>query len=131
MTLDDQLKYCRICENRKMNAAIGLVCGLTNEKPAFDVSCPDFKIDQPEADRMVKLEREAKEQDETSTGFFGVEKRAIKKGVWGGVAMIAIAVVWFFGGLLAGYLFYYPPVLLGFGVYAIIKGLRKQSNPEQ
>jgi len=111
-----------------MNPAIGLVCGLTNEKPAFDPTCANFRIDQPEADRLVQLERAAKEEDEASTGFFEPEKQAIKKGVWGGIAMIAIAVIWFVGGLAAGYVFYYPPILLALGVYAIFKGLKTKPS---
>ncbi|MDZ4716785.1 MAG: hypothetical protein SH819_15070 [Cytophagales bacterium] len=63
MNLDERLKFCRICNNRKMNPAIGLVCGLTNKKPACEGNCPDFHIDQPEADRLVQHEREAKEID--------------------------------------------------------------------
>lgn len=122
MTLDERLKYCRICENRKMNSAIGLVCVLTNEKPNFETNCPDFKIDQLEADRLVLLERDAKEEDESS-GYFAPEKKAIKMGVLGGVIMIAIAIIWFIVGLINGYIFFYPAILLAIGVYALIKGI--------
>ena len=55
MTIDERLKYCRICENRKVNLAIGLFCGLTNEKPNFEPNCPNFKIDQPEAPEGQRL----------------------------------------------------------------------------
>jgi len=122
MTLDERLKYCRICENRKMNSAIGLVCVLTNEKPNFETNCPDFKIDQLEADRLVLLERDAKEEEESS-GYFAPEKKAIKMGVLGGVIIIAIAIIWFIVGLINGYIFFYPAILLAIGVYALIKGI--------
>jgi len=105
-----------------MNPAIGLVCSLTDQKPAFDPTCPDFKIDQPEADRLVQREREIKEED-ASSGTFSSEKKMISKGMLGGGIMMAIAVVWFFGGLYAGYIFYYPPILFLIGVYALVKGL--------
>lgn len=124
MTLDEQLKYCRICTNRTMNPAIGLVCSLTNQKPTFQTTCPDFKVDQKEADRLIQLEREATEEE--STGAFAPEKQAIKAGVWGGIGMIAIAVIWFVVGWINGYIYFYPPILLGIGVYAIIKGLKKK-----
>lgn len=126
MTLDDRLRYCAICLNRKMNPAIGLVCNLTDQKPAFDPTCPDFKIDQPEADRLVQREREIKEEEEAS-GTFSPEKKFISMGVLGGGIMIAIAVVWFVGGLFAGYIFYYPPILLIIGLYAVIKGIRDKN----
>ena len=37
--------------------------------------------------------------------------------------MIAIAVLWFGLGYMAGYIFYYPPILFLIGVYALIKGI--------
>ena len=124
MTLDERLKYCRVCENRKMNTAIGLVCALTNEKPAFEDKCPDMIIDQKEADRLVQLEKAAVEEEETS-GHFAPEKKAIKMGVLGGIIMIAISVVWFVVGWINGFIYFYPPILLVIGVYALIKGLKK------
>lgn len=122
MTIDERLKYCRICENRKTNLAIGLYCGLTNEKPDFEPNCSNFKIDQPEADRLVKLEREALAEEESS-GNFAPEKKAIKMGVLGGLLMIAIAIIWFVVGWVNGYIYFYPPILLVIGIYAFIKGI--------
>jgi hypothetical protein len=37
--------------------------------------------------------------------------------------MIVIAVVWFVGGLSAGVIFFYPPILALIGIYALVKGL--------
>ncbi len=47
---------------------------------------------------------------------------AFNAGVFGGLAMMIIAVVWFVGGLMADILFYYPPVLFIIGLVATIKG---------
>lgn len=124
MTLDQRLQYCRICENRKMNPAVGLVCGLTNEKPAFEGTCPTLRIDQPEATRLVQLERAAT-AEEAQSGAFATEKKGINAGVLGGFGMCAVALVWFFVGLSAGYIFYYPPVLFIIGVVAIVRGALK------
>lgn len=44
-------------------------------------------------------------------------------GILGGVLMMIIAIVWFVGGLFAGYIFYYPPILLIVGMVAVGKGL--------
>jgi hypothetical protein len=120
MSLDEQLKYCKICLNRKLNPQTGLVCSLTNAKPDFVQTCPTFNLDQAEAERLVALEKAA--AAEPDTGVFAPEKAGVKKGMLGGIIMIAIAVVWFFGGLAAGYVFYYPPILFAIGVYALIKG---------
>lgn len=62
-------------------------------------------------------------QQEQANSFFAPEKRGVEKGVIGGIVMIGIAVVWFFVGLEAGYIFFYPPILFLIGVYALLKGL--------
>ena len=61
--------------------------------------------------------------DDDDEGFFAPEKKGIQAGVMGGLAMMAIAAVWFGLGRKAGYTFYYPPVLFLFGLFALVKGL--------
>ena len=39
-----------------------------------------------------------------------------------GILMMVGAVVWFFGGLAFGYIFYYPPILFVLGLISTIKG---------
>ena len=56
-------------------------------------------------------------------GFFAPEKAGIKKGVIGGVIMMGVAILWFFGGLYIGLIFFYPPILFLIGLYTFIKGL--------
>ena len=51
--------------------------------------------------------------------------KGMKKGVVGGVVMMVIALVWIFGRLSAGYIYYYPPILFIIGVVALVKGLVK------
>jgi hypothetical protein len=121
MTLEERLQYCRICENRHINPAIGLVCNLTNEKPVFEGTCSTIVIDQKEADRLVQRERQAKDEE---TGTFSPERKAIQKGILGGLATMAIAIVWFVVGWMGGYIYFYPPILFVIGIYALIKGIR-------
>ena len=87
MTVEERIKYCKICTNRKMDLAVGLVCSLTNQKPTFELTCPSFNLDQPEADRLIQRERELTQQ-ESSGGGFGLEQKGIKKGVVGGIIMM-------------------------------------------
>ncbi|WP_254506496.1 hypothetical protein [Anatilimnocola floriformis] len=47
--------------------------------------------------------------------------------ILGGLALMAISVVWFFGGLAAGFIFFYPPVLFIIGLVVMIKGLASGS----
>lgn len=56
-------------------------------------------------------------------GFFAPEKKGIEKGVAGGIILMVIAFLWFFGGLAVGIIFWYPPILFIIGLYALFKGL--------
>lgn len=56
-------------------------------------------------------------------GFFAPERRGLDKGMLGGIAMMAIAVVWFGLGWAAGYIFFYPPILFVIGLFGLVKGL--------
>jgi len=40
-----------------------------------------------------------------------------------GLLMIIGAIVWFVGGLFAGYIFFYPPILLIIGLFTMVKGM--------
>jgi hypothetical protein len=68
----------------------------------------------PERERPRREPRVVVEQ-----GWFG----NTNAGVLGGLLMILIAIVWFVGGLMVGYIFFYPPVLLVIGIIAFVKGL--------
>jgi len=118
------VQQCKVCTNRKFNPSIGLICGLTMEKPTFTDRCDEGIYDEKEALRLAKLAEDL-EDEEVSEGFFSAEQKGMKKGVLGGVVMMVIAIVWFFGGLSAGYIFYYPPILFVIGVVALVKGLVK------
>lgn len=43
--------------------------------------------------------------------------------VLGGIALMVIAVVWFFGGLAVNIIFFYPPILFIIGLVALVKGI--------
>ena len=42
----NQIATCKQCTKRKFDPEQGIVCSLTNEKPAFEDSCPDFVKDE-------------------------------------------------------------------------------------
>ena len=54
---------------------------------------------------------------------FELERKGMNSGMVGGIALMAIAAIWFFAGLAAGIIFFYPPVLFFFGVVGFISGL--------
>lgn len=41
-----KIEVCKKCSNRKFDREKGIVCGLTNLKPAFEQTCPSFEQDQ-------------------------------------------------------------------------------------
>jgi hypothetical protein len=51
-------------------------------------------------------------------GWFG----SLNAGIVGGILMMLIAIIWFVVGLAGGVIFFYPPVLLVIGLFAMIKG---------
>ncbi len=122
LSASDKLKFCQVCEKRKMDFNVGIVCSLTGEKPAFVSKCDDFAMDMAEANRKAVLKQKA-EAGEVSGGGFAAEQAGIQKGVLGGVAMMVIAAIWFFAGLAADRIFFYPPILFCVGAYGLIKGL--------
>lgn len=79
-------------------------------------------VGQAMAPNRTDLVKQACEKERYS-GFFGAEKRGIDKGVLGGLVMMGIAAAWFFLGLKANRIFFYPPVLFLMGLYAFFKGL--------
>jgi len=121
MSATNQLQYCRICINRKMDATFGLLCGLSGEKPDLNSDCVKFQMDEDEARIMAEREKAIEETNDES--FFSLEKKGIRKGVAGGILMMAIALVWFIAGWSAGYIFYYPPILFVIGLFALVKGI--------
>ncbi|KAB1065995.1 inorganic phosphate transporter [Salibacter halophilus] len=52
LTERQRLELCKKCLNRKFDTKTGVVCGLTDEKPTFDETCPDFKKDTSVKDRV-------------------------------------------------------------------------------
>lgn len=121
MTVQEKLQFCRICTKRTMDFNVGVLCGLTQAKPAWEEKCNDFNYDEPEANRLANLQKAADSEEEYQ-GSFGLEKKGMSKGVLGGIIMMAIALVWFVGGWIMGIIFFYPPILFVIGLVAFIKG---------
>lgn len=67
--------------------------------------------------------RERVATDDDDDGFFAPERRGLDKGILGGVVIMAIAVVWFGLGWMAGYIFFYPPILFLIGLFGMLKGI--------
>jgi len=46
------VEYCKNCANKSFNSQTGLICGLTNEKPGFSVSCVKYSPIDNELDEV-------------------------------------------------------------------------------
>jgi peptidoglycan/LPS O-acetylase OafA/YrhL len=43
---EDQLKFCGVCQNRKLDFKLGLICSLTGKKGDFENECPKYIFDE-------------------------------------------------------------------------------------
>jgi hypothetical protein len=82
--------------------------------PAGAVLCPKCQWNT--------MNRNAQVAARASGGAFAPEQTGIRRGMLGGVLMMGIAALWFFAGLSANRVFFYPPILFVIGVYAFVKG---------
>jgi hypothetical protein len=46
MTREEQVKFCMLCKNRKMDFQQGYLCKLTDKIADFEGSCPNFLPDE-------------------------------------------------------------------------------------
>jgi hypothetical protein len=87
----------------------------TFQKPVRGDSSPSTQV--PKKPRRKKAE--SREGIVFEQGWFG----SLNAGLIGGLLMMLIAIVWFVAGLAAGFIFFYPPILLVIGFIAVIRGL--------
>ena len=89
----------------------------SRRRPAADEPRPSRP--EPKRRPRPRVRRNDRPRVAFEGGWFG----SANAGVAGGLLMILIAAVWFFAGLAAGIIFFYPPILFIIGVVAFIKGL--------
>jgi hypothetical protein len=77
----------------------------------------DPEISQPRRPKVRR--RRSRPAPALRKGWFG----NVNAGILGGLIMMVIAIVWFFGGLAFNILFFYPPILFIVGIAAFIKGI--------
>jgi hypothetical protein len=122
MTLKERLEFCQICTNRKMDLKIGLICNLTDVKPAFEKFCPDFVKDEIEAERKLHLKMDAAGNVETSRGSKPRQNKII------GVVVFAIGLAVTVGSFTIGFGSYviiaYGAIIYGISRY--IKGIHQE-----
>lgn len=53
MEMNQRIEICGTCTQRKFSDQ-GIVCGLTMEKPTFELNCPDFIVDERQMAKKIK-----------------------------------------------------------------------------
>ena len=92
-------------------------CPACGAKMALDArACPSCGADYR---RALRIARGEKDDDAP----FRLESQMMDAGVWGGLGLIVLAAVWFFLGLQAHRIFFYPPILAVVGLVAIVNGI--------
>jgi len=76
----------------------------------------------PEPELRREQERRKAKEEATERSLEG---NVFNSGMWGGLAAMGVAAVWFLIGLMNDYIFFYPPILFVIGLGAFFKGLTK------
>ena len=128
LTREEYLSFCKVCKKRAFNREKGIVCSLTDDHAAFEGdSCPDQEIDQAQVhhlERKAEVDRQIEEGEDFS--FMGIEDP-----LTAGILASVVAIAWFIGGLAAGRIFFYPPVLLILGLIAVNKGVKHRAQEKR
>ena len=132
MNRTQQLQFCKVCTNRKMDMKQGLLCGLTDAKADFVNECPSFtkdetvvaKIDNEDNldhnDALGKLsekdiERFRSEQNLPGAIFAGVVAGVLAALIWAAITVST--------GLKIGYVALAIGLAVGFAMRFIGKGI--------
>lgn len=122
-----RLEYCEKCTKREYSP-IGIVCSLTKEHATFIGFCNNYQEDEKEAE-LLENKKILQKEDEAQEETLGLSKIGIKDGTLAGIIIIVAAIAWFVIGLVyLNRIFIYPPFLLVFGVFALVRGLNKRKK---
>ena len=64
-TLQQRMPWCKTCSKEKFDLKQGVLCGLTQAKPAFEGTCPDYEVS---AEKVVHYEKELNAPNAFSEG---------------------------------------------------------------
>ena len=122
----EQLELCRTCQNKSFNSQVGIICGLTNAKPTFSDTCPDYLRNEKAYERRQKdIKRYEYAELKEATG--GLNVIGIKSSIVAGAIFIAVSLIGsFFLLTQAGRISLWLFALFIFGFVLIVRGLSKK-----
>lgn len=121
MTLNERLAFCTICQNRKSDFEKGLLCAITNEKPAFEDNCELFLKDDKEAERKLNLKLDAAGNSQSQSGSLHPRKN-INYGIF--LLISGVFVLLFLSFLFGG-------IITFSGVSFLIRGMQQKKVLQQ
>lgn len=121
MTRKEHLKFCRVCQNRKMDLQQGLVCKITGKIAAFDNTCHDYKRDELEEERL-RLQRL-----EIAGGIEDGDPTDFKKNKFNGQLFIVIGSLLFLVSIVLPFQFIIIPTgCIMYGIFIYRKGVEQE-----
>jgi hypothetical protein len=125
--MDPRLETCMHCMNKKFDPKRGIVCNLTDAKPEWDHTCPEYERNEKQfIAHELNLKKQAEMQASDDT--MGLSAVGIKNGILAGIIVIIGGIVWLVAGIYYDLIFIYPFILIVFGVVILLRGILKQRN---
>jgi hypothetical protein len=123
-----QCLSCHAILNIPMQMAAAPQAMSTAAANQFDEDLADYRLaaEPPPSAPPVNINAYAAHlppPEKDYSGAFGLEKRALDAGFFGGIGLMLFSVVWLVGGLAVGYFFPYPVILFFIGLVGCIRGL--------
>lgn len=72
MLEQERIKICKTCQRRCLHKDLGLICGLTDQKPTFENECPDYLVDEIAVERQKGVWETITSEVDSSDGLTGV-----------------------------------------------------------
>ena len=121
MTRDAHLSFCEKCHNREMNLQEGLLCGITNQKAAFEDICADFNEDSSvkivvHETEALNLDQVVEKLSEEDFAYIKNQENLVPALFCGAIAGFIGAVLWGAVSVVTGFQIGYMAVAIGAGV---------------
>ena len=131
LSREEQLKYCKVCENRIFSQQEGIICKIYNAKASFEITCNDYSGDEK---AINNLNQRINFNNRVNDFTFGLEYFGIKIGVTSGFIVMAIGLIWMIIGALKNAIHLYSFGVIIIGLIGVIYGLinvirRKRRGP--
>ena len=123
--MDVECPDCTTIIRAPESAPLAVAKPVTRERKRATAEIDDdrYDDDDDDDDRPIRRRRKPKPKRKKEK-----ERQSLEGKVWsgsaiGGLIAMLIAVAWFVGGLFAGFIFFYPPILFIIGLVGLIRGL--------